>query len=225
VTPKKKLSGATARKVTADWAKLFPELGIWKSAHLLRRVGPLAQGVLLERSGDSERYTPTVHIHPLVIPSPVIALGLMTRLEGGGGSVYVRRHEIDHEDAARRMREQSPLPFDGLTLPMVVDRLREQALAKQKPAGWADGVGELGGAILLAGVCGRDDLVEEGLELARSLSKKWQDKWYERWGEPADWPESLAEKAADRSALQRVVDSEADRHGLGNLPTSDLPDR
>lgn len=216
------LSGATARAVTGDWAEMFPELGVWRPLRLLRRVGPLAQGVTLDRSSESDAYTPTCHVHVLADPSPEIAFGLLARL----GRVELSRHEREYQDAARELRELSPLPWDdGLTLPLVLDRLREAALAKQDIPNWADGVGELTGMILLAGACGRAELVEQSVELARSLSANWQPDWQQRWGVPAEWPDNLAERAADQRALAAVVDDQVREHGLQDLPTTHMPDR
>ncbi len=224
----KKLSGATAKKVTADWAEMFPELAVWEPLVLLRRVGPLLQGVSFDRSRASDAYIPTSSVQLLAVPFGVAVSGLNSRLRkenGNGWWLEVSDHESVYREAAERLREQSPVPFDdGFTLSAVLGAHRERAQSLQLPES-ANGVQELEVLVLLPGIFGRDDLVEEGLKLARKLSAGWPPQWHERWGKPADWLDDLARRAADQAGLQKVVDSEVKTIGLDGIPFSELPDR
>lgn len=59
------LTAAAKKKITLDWSRLFPELGTYRPLHLLRRVGPLLQGIALERTSGNDLYRPMAHIHCL----------------------------------------------------------------------------------------------------------------------------------------------------------------
>lgn len=221
-----KLSGTTAKRVTADWARMFPELAVWRPLVLLRRVGPLLQGVAFERSMTSERYVPSTNVQLLAFPFGLAISGLHTRLGTCNGSNHwleVSEHESVYREAAEHLREQSPLPFDeGFTLSAVLRAFRDRASSLQHPGG-AHGVQELEVLALLPGLYGRADLVDEGVTLAEKLSSAWPEQWYERWGKPADWVHDLARRAADRAELQRIVDSEVVTIGLDGVPFTELP--
>lgn len=76
----KKLTPAIKKRITNDWHRLFPALGVYKPMHLLNRVGPLLIGILLEVKSGNHNYIPTFHVHNLTRPFPVVALGLATTL-------------------------------------------------------------------------------------------------------------------------------------------------
>jgi hypothetical protein len=223
----KKLSGATSKKVTADWAEMFPELAVFEPLVLLRRVGPLLQGVGFERSRASDAYVPSTGVQFLGFPFGDALSGLDSRLRTANGTnrwLELKWHESEYRDAAEQLRKQSPVPFEGFTLPAVLKAHRARAESRQLP-GAADGVQELEVLVLLPGLLGRDDLVEDGLKLARKLSADWPPQWYERWGKPADWLDDLARRAADQAGLQKIVDSEVKKIGLDDVPFSELPDK
>jgi hypothetical protein len=69
------MESKVANKITKDWQRELPKLGINRPMSLLRRVGPLLVGVSLEREFGS-RYTPTFHVHFLGKQSPGMLLSL-----------------------------------------------------------------------------------------------------------------------------------------------------
>lgn len=57
-----KLTQYLQDKITEDWARLLPGLGIYKPMRLLRRVGPMLTGICLDRDSGNEAYRPTFHV-------------------------------------------------------------------------------------------------------------------------------------------------------------------
>ena len=97
----KKLTPAVKRKITLDWHDCFPEMGIYKPLHLLRRVGPLLIGILLERDRTADRYLPTFYVHNLAKHFPVITLTLASPLRTektfAPDKIKVSEHESERE--------------------------------------------------------------------------------------------------------------------------------
>jgi hypothetical protein len=91
-------------------------MGVKRPMHLLRRVGPLLIGILLERDSTNHTYLPIFHVHNLAIESSRISLTLYHSLvlpNGAPDVLDVRNHESQFRDAARRMSEQALLPLAG----------------------------------------------------------------------------------------------------------------
>lgn len=110
-----RLGAPTARSVTSDWAAAFPGFTAWRKLHLLRRIGPVVQGICLDRTTADDGYVPTAHVHALTREFPVISLTLGHRLQTLSGqpqSVPFHRHERDLQDAVDSLRTQSPLALD-----------------------------------------------------------------------------------------------------------------
>ena len=113
----KKLTLTAKQQITEDWNRCFPEMGIYKPLHLLRRVGPVLIGILLERDSTKDRYLPTFHVHNLAKPFPVITLTLSeplrTEITQAPDQIKVSQHESRFEEASERMDRQALLPLKG----------------------------------------------------------------------------------------------------------------
>ncbi len=123
------LTGPRERKITEDWQREIPSLGVYRPRWLLRRVGPLLVGICLDRDSSGDIYKPIFHVHCLGHPFPVVSLTLATQLRskrsGGPSYVEVKWHEEKYLDAAARMVQQSLLPLEGdLRLDSVIDAYR-----------------------------------------------------------------------------------------------------
>lgn len=108
----KKSGALTPRRVTADWAAALPGFDVWKPLHLLRRIGPVVQGVCLDRTTSGNEYMPTAHVHALARDFPVISLMLGQRLEGASGQperVLFANHDGEYRAAVGALRVQSVL--------------------------------------------------------------------------------------------------------------------
>lgn len=128
----KTLTASARRRITADWLDQFPELGEYKALHLLRRIGPLLQGIVLEQTSGNDAYRPTFHMHCLLRPSPVVTMSLAHRMQsdrsGAPDSIEVVHHESEHIEAAHRLARQAPLTLSGpLRLSDVLEAYRRFA--------------------------------------------------------------------------------------------------
>lgn len=72
----KTMTRSIGAQITADWQHEFPALGIVERRHLLRRVGPILEGIALETGSDRTVYQPIFHVHCLAREHPSITLTL-----------------------------------------------------------------------------------------------------------------------------------------------------
>ncbi|MGW6441474.1 hypothetical protein [Lentzea sp. NPDC055074] len=108
----KEPKAVTARRVASDRAEEFPGFVIWRTLHLLRRIGPVLQGICIERTTSGDEYFATAHVHSLASDFPVVSLTLAQRLLGPGGQPERLRftcHEAEFRAAADGLRSQSTL--------------------------------------------------------------------------------------------------------------------
>ena len=132
------MESKVANKITKDWQRELPKLGINRPMSLLRRVGPLLVGVSLEREIGS-RYTPTFHVHFLGTQSPGMLLSLWTplRYESGPRSdlpqtIFSSEHEAKYKDAAQRLVQQAPLSIEGpISISEVVEAYRQDMKTRE----------------------------------------------------------------------------------------------
>ncbi|MFI5631464.1 hypothetical protein ACIA8E_19240 [Streptomyces sp. NPDC051664] len=219
-----KTDAATAKQVTADWARVFDGFDIWRPLRLLRRVGPLVQGITLDRSTSGDAYFPTAHIHALTRPFPVVSLALGQRLASRSGmpeAIRFTDHAEEHPDAARRLAGQARLSLDvPPTVGDVVTELRASAMA-QHGMGWPPAVGEVEDSILISSASGDRDLAEQGLQLARDLVKKWpKHRLPLDWVGEKAWISSLSKNADNAEDLRAIVESQVKAHKLAKIRQS-----
>ncbi|MFF5921861.1 hypothetical protein ACFY8C_26450 [Streptomyces flavochromogenes] len=218
----------TAGRVTKEWAAEFPGFDAWKSLHLLRRIGPVVQGICLDRTTGDDGYLPTVHVHALTREFPVVSLMLgqrSARPSGMPDPVLFARHERDFAHAVGALREQSRLPLDELPSIDEIVRQYHAEARRRLEKGHGAAVPEMEDSVLVAAAAGRDELAGEGLGLARELSASWP-----RASMPFDWPgadawlDGLAVRAGDRESLLSVVRGQAIAHKLGKIRDHLAPD-
>ncbi|MGW4286416.1 hypothetical protein ACWEIK_05730 [Streptomyces sp. NPDC004673] len=219
-----KANAATARRVTADWAKAFDGFDVWRPLRLLRRVGPVLQGITLDRSTSGDAYYPTAHIHALTRPFPVVSLMLGQRLVSSSGvqeAIEFTRHAEKHLDASRRLAEQARLSLDDP--PSVRDisaGLHDFALA-QLELGYPPAVNEMEDSILIVAADGDELLADQGLQLARELAGKWpSSRLPPTWTGREEWIGFLADRAADLEGLRATVESQVALHNLTKVRES-----
>lgn len=80
MTMPKLLNKSAEKQITADWQREMPSLGIYRPRHLLRRVGLLLVGVLLERDSGRDMYHPMFHVHCMGKALHFVSLTLCTQL-------------------------------------------------------------------------------------------------------------------------------------------------
>ncbi|MFJ8040791.1 hypothetical protein ACIRBX_09840 [Kitasatospora sp. NPDC096147] len=215
---------SSARQVTADWARVFTGFTAWRSLRLVRRIGPVLQGITLDRSGAGDAYHPTAHLHALTRPFPVVTLGLDQRLSGASGmpeAVRFARHAADFPAAAERLAAQSVLPLrESPTVAEIVRALQNRATA-HRTKGWPPAVQVVEDAVLVSAAVADRELIGSSLDLARQLSRTWSSGRL-----PLDWPgtdawlAALERRAADPDALAAVVAGQIAVHGLAKVRTA-----
>lgn len=219
-----KTDTATARRVTADWAKVFSGFDAWRPLHLLRRIGPVLQGITLDRSTSGDAYFPTAHIHALTRPFPVVSLTLGQRLASDSGmqeSIRFARHAVDHIDASRRLAEQARLSLGAP--PSVGDIVKElhAFTVAQYELGNPPALNEVEDSVLISSASGDKRLAEQGLQLAQELVAKWpKSRLPLNWIGGEEWITSLAEKAASPEDLCAIVEGQVTLHKLTKVRKS-----
>ncbi|KPI15848.1 hypothetical protein OK006_10764 [Actinobacteria bacterium OK006] len=219
-----KTDAATVKQVTADWAQVFDGFDIWRPLRLLRRIGPLLQGITLDRSTSGDAYFPTAHIHALTRPFPVVSLTLGQRLASKSGmpeAIRFTDHAEDYLGAARRLAGQARLSLDvPPTVGDVVTELRAFAVAQHGMGSWP-AVGEVEDSVLISSASGDGDLAEEGLQFARDLVKKWpKHRLPLDWVGEEVWITSLSKKADNAEDLRAIVESQVRAHKLAKVRQS-----
>lgn len=217
-----KLKTPEARRITADWAALFPEFTVWKPLRLLRRIGPVLQGIALERSTSGERYYPTAHVHALTRDFPVVSLSLAHYLHQpvvAKEAVDVGRHADTFRAAAGRMEERSPLPLRRRPdIAEIVLAYRAAAVAAQRGSRIPVGIPELEDMVLVAAAAGERALAEESLDRVRQIADGWSK--YEApmgWADTREWLARLEERAGDPAGLAATVEEQIVQHGLAKM--------
>jgi hypothetical protein len=217
-----KSSVPTPRRVTSDWAAALSGFDAPKPLHLLRRIGPVVQGVCLDRTTAGDGYTPTAHVHALTREFPVISLTLGQRLERSSGqpeSVLFANHEREYLAAVAAIREQSVLSLSEKPpeLELVV-KAYHSAVSARYDKGLPPAVAEMEDSVLVAAVAGLPDLLHDGLALAGELAGLWpKSRLPLTWPGKAAWLEGLRVKAEDHDALWATVDRQIAQHKLAKV--------
>ncbi|WP_158754720.1 hypothetical protein [Streptomyces sp. NRRL F-2580] len=212
---------ATPRRVTSDWVAEFPGFDAWRPMHLLRRIGPVVQGICLDRSTSGDGYTPTVHVHALTREFPVISLMLGQRLERTSGQperILFSRHGVEFQDAARTLAEQSRLPVGSPpSLEQIVKEYHSASIARQE-SGLPPAVMEIEDSVLISAAAERSDLVAEGLNLASELANVWpKARLPLDWVSSEAWLDGLASKVRDSGSLSAIVNRQVIKHKLSKI--------
>src|SRR5262249_25022342 len=105
--------------ITKDWHAAFSNFGVFKRLWLMRRSGPILQGILLERDSGGRDYLPTTHVPPLLTRSAVLTRSLSRRVASAGPGTVKRIpgkfHGAHLADAVQRDRAEAYVPLEGPT--------------------------------------------------------------------------------------------------------------
>lgn len=193
---------------------------------MLRRCGPLLNGVLLDRMTGNKSYRPTWHVTCLGSGDDFLPLTLATRLSLNHHGVAEAIRMLFHTPekvatAATRLREQALLPLEGpLSKRQVLAAY--QAFMSQKF--WHNMVSPhhlFSDIVRLHAWCGDSDQAEcaartsasrLGTEFGDNYSKQQVDKWLH---------EQL-DRAARPALVHDLVEKEIDGLDLRRLPTGDF---
>jgi hypothetical protein len=195
-------------------------MGIYKPLHLLRRVGPLLVGVLLERDSSGRTYRPTFHVQNLGRRFPTIALSLAqplrTERTNAPEIIDVSRHEERFKDAAARLSAQAPLPFAG---PVSLNRFVEASLQHMQRPGVHYEPEVYEDLISVASWAGDTARAQRLLEDAQQSMSEWPTAVLEQLGGVQRWCEGIKSRALTQDAVRQAVVDEITAHRVGAVPS------
>jgi hypothetical protein len=220
-----KITPAMKKKITSDWVSCLPEFFAFAPMRLGRLVGPLVQGVCLDRDPSNSAYLPTLHIHNLCKSFPVIALDLGQPLlvEGGRGveRISIESHSERYVSAAKRLVASSYLPTSG----SISVRLLESAVDRYQKSGRPDAnhpLSLLEDIVMCYAWLG---LRDEAVTLCKKyvdITKKWPEYVFSRDGGRQSWVEKLLSYPDSEEQLRKIFAEQLVFHKLHELPVSDL---
>jgi hypothetical protein len=205
---------ANAKAITADWLAAFPLFDVYKPLWLMRRIGPVLQGIVLDKTRSNDEYIPTSHVHALTRDFPVISLMLGQRAD----RISVSHHGRDYTVVASKLREKSVLSLDvAPTIDEIIHAYQAFAVA-QREKGFPPAVPEMEDSVLVSAAAGRADLLDSCLGLAIELAAVWpKSRLPLDWTSSEDWLDGLRTKIADPSQLRSTIDDQVVKHKLGKI--------
>jgi len=131
-----KLNKATEKTITADWLSDLPSFVQYAPRWIVRRFGPVVQGLLLERDSSGDVYWPVSHVHSLLNEMPFITLTLYRRLTtkrtGGPDWIKLKNHKHTFQQVLGEFETHSLLSLRAdLSLSNVLDAYRRDNEAPQ----------------------------------------------------------------------------------------------
>jgi hypothetical protein len=216
-----RFTSALRRQITEDWRKLFPQMAIYQPMWLARRIGPLIQGICLERDSGSGGYFPTTHLHNLCRSFPVLSLSMAQRLlnerSGTQERIPVQFHEQRYGKAAQQLAQASLLPLTGdLNLHQVLDAQRAYRELNRPDSKYPVLLFEDG--VLLAAWSGQHGRAEELLNQHTSEMRYWPANVLTRYGGVDSWKTKMLEKVENPKELQITAESQEHKLKVTNLP-------
>lgn len=183
--------------------------------HLLKRVGPLLLGVLLDRDSSNTVYRPTFHVHNLAVEFPALTLTLMTRLAtmktGSEDAIDVRWHEDRYQEAAERLAAQSPLSLSSEIRFRDIINAYEADMATSPKILHARMFEDL---VSMSIWYGEIDEARKWLRIGALTEKSHTDN--------ESWESRVAVSLFDRRNLEHTVALETEKFGIGAVPEEQL---
>jgi hypothetical protein len=220
-----KLTPDLKKEITSDWQALVPQFTAYKTMSFARRIGPLIQGIYLDRDSTNAAYLPTLHIHCLCRPFPVVSLSLSQPLQSPRSGTVERLsgqfHKAKYQEACTRLVASSVLPMTG-------DWTMAQVLAAHEAYRRLDRPDSRYPVLLM------EDAVSlwtwlGAIEKAESLALRYLDQaddWPEnvltRQGGLNGWRQSLLSMVKSVDTVRKVVDEQIAALKLQKVPVSQL---
>lgn len=199
-----------------EWHGHFPGFDVWESRWLARRIGPVIQGIGLERLRSADVYVPTAHVHCLVGDFSVLTLALMCQPGNGtnGRMLYFERETRVAANAAE-LRSKSSLSLDDPpTLRQIVDAYS---------ADIDDDLGNLVGLpdkltdmVLIASYDSDPSTLAEAWQHAVDVAGRWRNP-PEGFGSTRVWLDQLRARSEDRPRLDALLAQRLQEMRLGGV--------
>lgn len=220
-----KLKASIKREITEDWATQFPDLGIYKPLWLLRRVGPLLEGICLNRDSSNERYQPIFHLHSLARDESSLSLTLADELRTARNDtpqkIKVAFHADHYVEAAKKMKQQASLALSGPVF--LTDVLHAYESYMTRPLGKYP-VPLFEDIITMLVWCGLTTEAARKLAQFESEMKSWPSSIasLQRVGGVNAWSEKCQSWITNPTTVRNTVEAQIAFHGVEHLPTVEL---
>ena len=200
-------------------------MAVYQSMWLARRVGPLVQGVCLERDSVGGAYFPTTHLHNLCRPFPAMSLSLSQRLlserSGTQERIAIQFHEQHYREAAQRLTQASLLPLIGnLTLRQVLEAHRGYRELSRPDSKYPVLLFEDG--ILLLAWSGQREQAAGLIDQYIGEMRDWPATVMARFGGVGGWEKKMVESIENPGNLQLTAQSQAQELKAADLPLAQL---
>lgn len=214
------LSASLKRRITNDWAAQFPAFSVREPMWLVRRVGPLVQGIYLKRNRGNDAYVPVLHISNLSVSRETLPLSMYTELRTATtlapDVVRAAGHVERFENLVARLRQQSPLPLEGSISVDAALRAISQCMDaphRYSPIHLREDI------LCLLNWCGRTDEARVELDrFERDLrSMRAEAPSSSAYQGVDEWAKWCLRNIFDRVQLEQVVECESKKFELGHI--------
>jgi hypothetical protein len=217
------LTASAKKQITKDWMTVLPALGEYEPLHLLRRVGPILQGVVLERDSSNVVYRPSFHVHNLVRPFQVVSMSLAaplrTQRTNAPDQVSVSSHAARFGEAAARLQEQAPLPLSGnLSLDSILTAYEQYAKRPgihYEPELYED----------MAGIATWAHRPEQAMRILDAYEREmsqWPPDVLSEFGTAANWKRDVLARIGGPDEARASADEHARQLKADQLPTAEV---
>jgi len=219
----KKLTPDIKKSITRDWQSLVPQFTVLQPMSLVRRIGPLVQGICLDRDSNNAAYLPTLHVHCLCRPFPVLSLNLgqplLSNRSGLAERLSVQFHETKYSDACMQLIASSLLPVEGdWRLTQLLEAYEKYRHLDRPDARYP--VPLMEDAVSVCAWLGERD---NALSLAVQYSEEaqnWPENVLARQGGLVGWKNTLSTLAISGDALRQTVTEQIESLKLQQVPAA-----
>ena len=210
------------KRVTNDWANLFPALQIWKPTRLLKRHGPLLIGISLDHDRSRKNYTPKAHFHTLCIPFPTMSLGLVGEVEQRGvpRRIALKRHDQEYQDIASKLRSKYTfLDKEWMEFNDFIAATANYLSGQYGRVGtFPFQHSPFEGIVSVAAYMGHTDYAQSALnDFARRISR-WPDRAFNIIESAESWRAKMQALIDSSAELEGITNDQIKEHNLGNIP-------
>jgi hypothetical protein len=219
-----KLTPALKKSITKDWGALVPQFKAYKPMWLARRIGPLVQGICLDRNSSNSDYRPTLHVHCLCSPFSFLSLSLeqysRTVRTNAVRTISVQFHENNYREACERLLATSLLPVNG---DWTISQVIAAYAAHGRPMG-SDPfpVSLMKDAVSLLAWLNEPEKAHALAARYIAEARSWPDYVLTRDGGPIGFESTLSEIADSGEQHRQTVREQIEVLKLQDLPVSQL---
>jgi hypothetical protein len=204
---------------------MVPQFAIYQPMRLVRRVGPLVQGICLDRDSSNAAYLPTLHVHCLCREFSVVSLNLGQPLvsvrSGTAERLSVQFHAQKYREACERLVASSLLPVTGdWTMSQVLAAFEAYRNLNRPDSRFPISLME--DAVSLWTWLGQNDRAQDLADQYGAEAKSWPEIVLVRQGGWDAWRNSLHTIAFSTDSLRKRVTEQTEYLKLLEAPVAEL---